>query len=709
MEFGRLLGELRESAGLTQRQVAERMSANQTKVSRIENGDGDEGDLASFLGALGTPEASSLAELAQMSWHHLPRPSLRHPDLSSLVQIERGLDTVRNFLNDGEVSALLAGQAQLLEKRLLEAGEFLLSLEHDVVYVGEIGVGKTTAVCRQAGLVLDSATASDLKGMMLDTGGGRTTLCDVRVVSGDRFALTVEPTSDEEAYRLVGEMCRAVFEGSSAEAPTVQVDFKPPEEMERALRNMAGLPRPARARKGVASARDPLRELAATFDTLEAFSAEVAARLSLWRRRKRTIDFEGVDGTAGRHWLRTTFIAINNGRHDDFSIPDQITVTVPFALARGGSISLSVVDTRGVDGSAVRKDIIAHLKNPRAVTLLCSKWGSAPDPSSQALLTHVSDTNADRFLLDRISVVALARSGDAMSMRHDSGEPPTEIADGYEIKLSQVEDALEKIGFKGVEAVAYDASTDDPGTLNGFVLARIAAIRNRQLASALATIAAVDQMIANQAEAAAMAALAAVSEQLNRFADRNRDLVKPLRRPFELLLTNVTRLHARTVWAATTRSGRFWNFDVFQYIGDGTAAEAKARSSEITAGLNAIIESDLGDPELAAAATFLTQIRANIPQWEADFVNAVQHHAVAVYGAPLGKDQFLWDDCESEYGTGRGNYREGVAAKMRRWFDGTDPLLDELERRVSRSWITSVIEPLKNAVGSGILLERQVN
>ena len=120
-------------------------------------------------------------------------------------------------------------------KRLEEAGRYLLALDHDVVYVGEIGVGKTTAACRQAGLVIDAATASDLKGMMLDTGGGRTTLCDVRVETGERFALTVEPISDEEIYKLVAEVCRGVYEKLGSESSPSSAEFKPAEEVERAL------------------------------------------------------------------------------------------------------------------------------------------------------------------------------------------------------------------------------------------------------------------------------------------------------------------------------------------------------------------------------------------------------------------------------------------------------------------------------------------
>lgn len=699
IETGSILAELRGASGLTQRQIAERMSANQTRVSRIEAGDGDETDITAYLAAVGTPEAEALAQLLALEWVHLPRPSLRHPDLEALVSVERGLGDVREFLNDGQVPTVLAGQAQLLERRLEEAGRYLLSLDHEVVYVGEIGVGKTTAACRQAGLVLDEATASDLKGMLLDTGGGRTTLCDVRVETGERFALTVEPVSDEEIYKLVGEVCKGVFEKLSGETLPNTVEFRPAEEVERALRNMAGLPRPARARKGIAAAPDPAAELAKTFETLEAFTAEFAARLSLWRRSRRTVEFEGIDARAGRQWLRSTFIGINNGRHEEFSLPDSITVTVPFALVSDSRLSISVIDTRGVDGSAVRPDILLHLKDPRAVTLLCSKWGSAPDPSAQALLTHINETDADPALLDRVAIVALARLGDALSMRHDSGEAAEDVTEGYEIKLGQVEDALQKIGLAGINTFAFDASADDPSYLTGFILERIVAVRKAQAVAAQATIEAIAQMIGNRAEAEAMAALATVSGNLTRFADRKAGLRGARRYPYERLLGAVTSLHARTVWAATLRNGRFWNFDVFQYLGDGAAAEAKIRSAEVVAGLTAIIESDLDNKELESARGFLMQVHADAAKWEADFVNAARHHGAAVYLEPLNRAQELWDACEHDYGLGMGGYRDGVAHRLRTWFEDNVELREELERRVARAWETSFIAPLKQAAG----------
>jgi hypothetical protein len=174
------------------------------------------------------------------------------------------------------------------------------------------------------------------------------------------------------------------------------------------------------------------------------------------------------------------------------------------------------------------------------------------------------------------------------------------------------------------------------------------------------TIVPIDQMLANREEAQALAAMERVGTTLERFAECNAALRGARRPAHERLLAAVVNLHARTVWAATRRAGRFWNFDVFQYIGDGAAAEAKVRSSEVVAGLTAVIHDHRDVPELVSAHGLLGQTLVNAAQWEADFVNAARHYAVAVYLEPLGRAQELWDRCEEPYGTGRGNYRERV-------------------------------------------------
>ena len=407
-DIGTAVAEAREEAGVTQKEMAQRLKVHQSQISRLEGGDGkgESKDFERYLQALGSERALKLARILKVEWRHLSCPSLKHPNLEVLVEIEEALQRLQDF-RESQSMPLLAGQTDLLFRRLVEFAEFLVSLDHKVAYIGDIGVGKTTALCRQAGLATDLDSASSLKGMMLDTGGGRTTLCEVCVQQGNGFAIDVEALPDEEVYRLVAELGRSIHvkDGGDGSARP-KVDYRPPEEIERALRNMAGLTRTTR-KKGEPVPVDPIAKIGAETPSLEEFKAEVAARLTLWRRTRRTIEFEGSDEAVGRRWMKETFTAINNGRHADFSLPGRITITVPFSLVSGTPFSISLIDTRGVEVSAIRPDLIKHLKNPRVVTVLCSNWGSAPDVSLQELLKHATETEADSTLFSRVSVLVL--------------------------------------------------------------------------------------------------------------------------------------------------------------------------------------------------------------------------------------------------------------------------------------------------------------
>lgn len=700
-EIANLLVQVRKGAKLTQEQVAERQKVHQSQVSRLESGEGspETSDYVAYLKSIGTEEARKLRRALEARWKHLPQPPLRHPDLDMLIEAEAALERLHTFRSGPSVSQVLAGQADLLFRRLCEFGEFLLNLDHRIVYVGEIGVGKTTAACKQSGLVLNPASPGDLKGMMLDTGGGRTTLCDVYVRAGDRFSLEVEPVPDEEIYRLVEEFSRSIFAKSDPDqSASNSPDFRLPEEIERAIRVMAKLPRPPR-RKGEPQELDPATVLAAGRDLAD-FKAEVASRLTLWRRTRRLIDFEGNDQLAGRQWLRETFTKINNGRHDDFSLPAKIVVTVPFDPVPGSPFTVDLLDTRGVDGSAIRPDILQQLKDRRALTVLCAKWGSAPDPSIQDLLKHVVETEVDPTLFSRLAILVIARAGDALAMRHDSGEGAQDVYEGYEIKRTHVEDQLRRINMSGIAVEPFDATVDPGEDLTKFLISRINDLRAAQSASAKDTIAAIDQMLSNVEKAQVIATLNLVNEDLQVFA-RSQTRLKQAQRPaYSRLLNAVRESHPRTLWAATRRRGAFWNFDVYQHLGDGAAAETIRRSSAPIEGLRELIKNRLGNKRYESAHAYLGQLLDNVSTWEADFVNAARHHALAVFKPRLSGAYDLWARTESKYGQGLPNYRGAVAVELEKWFEENDDLQEAFEQQIRRAWRASVLEPLHEASGS---------
>jgi hypothetical protein len=491
------------------------------------------------------------------------------------------------------------------------------------------------------------------------------------------------------------------MERQLGQAAASNSEFKPAEEIERALRNMAGLPRGRRSRN-LPPALDPAKVLADETESLENFISEFGAKLSLWRRTRKTIEFEGLDGTQGRQWLRSTFTAINNGRHEDFSLPNRIIISVPFnLLLNDKQFSLKIIDTRGIDGNPIRPDILGHLNDNRTIPLLCSKWGSAPDPSIQNLLTYVNETYSTS-IIQKSAIIALARAGDALSMRHDSGEPPDDINEGYDIKIAQVEDALQKIKIPVLSAFAFDAVKDNPNEFTKFAVKKISELRKIQSDAAAIAVAEVNEVIAIYQKDKTLAAINAVSLKLSRFAKDQAILPKTPQRTHDRLLGAIRTLHARTVWATARRAGDFHNFNVFQYIGDSAAAEAKGLSSSVVSALSGVIKLDLSDPQLEGARGFLTQIQTYASQWETDFIDAVRHQAVSVYKEPLENDRALWKNCAEDYGLGFGNYREGVSQKLSQWFKENIKLREELEYRIARAWEMTFVEPLKNSAGKSV-------
>jgi hypothetical protein len=251
----------------------------------------------------------------------------------------------------------------------------------------------------------------------------------------------------------------------------------------------------------------------------------------------------------------------------------------------------------------------------------------------------------------------------------------------------------------GVESTAFDAANDASADLTKFLIGKVRALRQAQAAAAKATITAVDQMLVNVEEAQALATLEAINNELRIFAARH-DLLKDRAKPVQTrLLSAIRDRHPRTVWAAARRAGSFWNFDVYQHLGDGAAADAKRRCEPAVSGLREIIENHLADPAFESAHTFLGQLLDGVGAWEADFVKAARHHAVAIFKPVLSEATDLWTDCDDKYGRGL-NYKDVIVSLIERWFDQQGSLQDEFDRRVGRAWRSSVLMPLKTASGT---------
>src|SRR5262245_21024708 len=90
---GRYLAQVRDEAGLTQAQLASKVTRSAASISRIESGEkamtGEE--LASILAAIDSLRARELGDYLSQGWDVLGRPPFDHPNRAALWEANLAL------------------------------------------------------------------------------------------------------------------------------------------------------------------------------------------------------------------------------------------------------------------------------------------------------------------------------------------------------------------------------------------------------------------------------------------------------------------------------------------------------------------------------------------------------------------------------------------------------------------------------------------
>lgn len=703
-DVGSALAKLRQAARVTQSDVAPKVRVDQSRISRIESGEvvPSASETRSFLKALDTEEARAFLRYLEREWKFVSRPPQDHPQIDALWSGDQQLRRLAEFEETKDVPGPLRAEIAMHRESILRAAHYLTSLNHDVAFVGDIGVGKTTALCFIGDLVL-SGTGAALGKVALEAGGGGTTVCEVQVKKGPQFGIVIQPEAEAEIYTMVGELC-AGLKAAGPEDGGAPAEGKKgvSRELDRALRNMAGLARVTeRAPDGKRLTRDLAAELAKTVGSVEELRSEFSSRLRLWERTTRELWYEESPKASPLKWVRDTFTSINNGRLPGVSLPRRLDVLVPEPLLKDSSFLLAFIDTKGVDDTAIRPDLKLRLDDPRTLTILCSRFNSAPDTTMQRFIEHTIQTGSERVLSERVLLLVLPRPDEARAMKDDAGQLPDIDADGYQLKSDQVEATLRRIGADGMPVVFFNVTSDEPADIADALLARIRRMRQIQVERLESLANTVHKLIKNHEVAAAEAVRADVLKQLSIFVKRHGGLGDRLRPVHHDLIAAVETLNARTVWATTRRQGRWQNLDVYYYLGAGAAADAKRRVRPIFQELQGILGNMLEDPDFESAYEFIGEVRTNAEEWQKEFFETVRRAGQETFRPGLEDATQLWSDCENRWGSG-GVYRPFVAEQMREWFEGQVKLHKALEAKIRLAWRSEVLRPLRELCNESV-------
>lgn len=324
----------------------------------------------------------------------------------------------------------------------------------DMVFIGKIGTGKTTAICSLFGLLGEfkrGRRPTPRTEPLLATGSGRSTICEVEIAHAEQTEIQIDPLSNDEMEALLLDFTDWVFariDPDKYEKPTDGL----PAEVERAIRNVVSLPEKEVGGKRVDTALELAREFGEG-----AFLEELLARSELPARIQTRATFEGGNE---HEWLLETFKDLNVGKKQGFSIPKRIRVMLGPAFANEAlpEVVNRVIDTKGLDEILIRGDIDHYVERENTLCLFTTSFAGAPDLE---VLNYV-----ERHLLDRTSgferrcvLLVLPRNEEAANVLGPDGGPVEDEEAGEAIKASQALAAFQNKGlsFCRQNIVFYDS------------------------------------------------------------------------------------------------------------------------------------------------------------------------------------------------------------------------------------------------------------
>ena len=348
--------------------------------------------------------------------------------------------------------------------RLVRIKELLEIQNYNLVFIGKIGVGKTTAICHLFNLFHAEEKTVGKTGKtvnkiseLLSTGAGRTTICEVVIQPSmsKRSFLEIEPHSDDEVKEFIREVC--IYFWNKEHDQNSEVTDLPPAELLRAIRNITDLPDRQIEGKRV----DKARELAQSFKSLDGFLKSVLERANLSRRNQTRLEslhnFESVEDE--KKWLRNNFNNLNLGKMDKFSLPKRIYVSVSNKLIDFNKYPRfkSIIDTRGMDDARDRKDLSDYIRNrDNSICLFAEQFLAAPSNISELLKRYL--TRESRDIDTKVALLVLPRKGEPEDVGNLDGKVE-DRDEGIDVRKNQIDDAFarENVKFLSENIFFYDA------------------------------------------------------------------------------------------------------------------------------------------------------------------------------------------------------------------------------------------------------------
>ena len=687
---GDVLRFARIEAGMQQAALAKALDTNGTFVSRLEKGGAVDPAFAErYLKVVGSPTAAEVLEYYNRPWMAPGPPSFLHPDREHLWRVEQTLQQLNAFEQSDQNHPILAPTISALRDDLASVFRYLERLDHVIAWVGDIGVGKTTALAFAARLVMPDGKGQPRS--VFPVGSGRVTVCETVIKSAPAFGVAVDPMEENAIRALVRELVTGVASGQT----TV------PAELAKLLRNMSGY---KIHREPVGDDFETHDKIALALETDEDQATlvdKIVAAMDLPSRRETSVAVS-EDIAGGMQWLAQTIARINSGTDQRFSVPRRITVFVPSDTLRAAG-ELSIVDTKGVEGTTQRPDLRGYLDDSRTLVVLSSKFPDAPNATVQRILRENEEAGSDAAALNRVVLLVLPRQDEPLQVLQD-GEPVSSRPLGCRIRRDEIYDALSAAGLPKIAINFYDAHADTPDTVWSFLREQIARMRQVYVDRLDRAGRDVAELVIDVNVVKTRKARHSLEERFERLAERITPLPDVRRPAHQNLVEQLQASHQSSVAASMARRGDWLNFSVLHILGTGVRRDANLRSSDYISRVeHALDEAEAEYADLAAVRAIIASVRGRLAKWRQEFLGQAQSIGADGFKELLSNQRQLWTESIARYGTYVPGYKKDLATIWQSFFESSEP--DEarkaVEARLAEAWTSMVVEPLREAMRAG--------
>ncbi len=541
-----------------------------------------------------------------------------------------------------------------------DAINYVKNQSHKIAFIGNIGTGKTTAICHSLGLL-------DGKDPILSTGSGRTTLCEVEIVSSSSLSIEITPHTNEEVESYLTDFSQYLLAKDLNEEESSD-SFKLSAEVERALRNMLDL-RASRVKnsEGKRVTIDKAKEFASNYESVKDLSESLLGRIKLTERTKTF--FTNDTELPQNEWLHNTFKSINSGTNTQVGLAKRILISVPKNLFEGIDYNLSVIDTKGVDQTVNRSDLDKCLTDNRTISVICCRFNEAPDKTMSGLLTLAKSAGLGERISKETVLLVLDRDEEAENVI-DIDEPVGDKEEGREIRSEQMlNDIKHTLQLDNLDVHFMNVKSDSTKNLSQSLKEKVTHLRNLNFQTISETESAVRDIESELKSQSAKAAKIQVRNTLAPWLKKARNSNPQLKEYFLPLINDIRNkgTYASSIRASVNRHGEWHNLDYYQLLASSARQQVVDQIGKNKDELIVLIDNMLSQNELQPAYALLKQIKQTTEKRLGEIYQQAFSKGRSVYDTELSNDSALWGNLANEWGKGSG-YKDRVSSGSANWF-----------------------------------------